>query len=159
MKAPAFILWSLSHTEIKTNPLSSATELLLSCSLISTIKRVKERNGILICLPSSLYFFISLESYLHSGWKSQKKSHSTLRAKRATFTFWVDKSSLKMPKKIHFGEFLKTRILPSNSVTRQVTFNREKNGRKCQNINNQCDILSGFQTFWNYSYYSLSFLK
>ena len=28
----------------------------------------------------------------------QKKSHSTLRAKRATFTFWVDKSSLKRPK-------------------------------------------------------------
>ena len=24
----------------------------------------------------------------HSVWKSQKKSHSTLRAKRATFTFW-----------------------------------------------------------------------
>ena len=27
--------------------------------------------------------------------KSSKKSHSTLRAKRATFTFWVDKSSFK----------------------------------------------------------------
>ena len=34
----------------------------------------------------------------HSVWKSPKKSHSLLRAKRATFTFWVDKSSLKMPK-------------------------------------------------------------
>ena len=30
-------------------------------------------------------------------WKSQKKSHSTLRAKRDMFTFWVDKSLLKMP--------------------------------------------------------------
>ena len=29
---------------------------------------------------------------LHGVWKSQKKSHSTLRAKRATFTFWKDKS-------------------------------------------------------------------
>ena len=29
---------------------------------------------------------------VHSVWKSQKKSHSTLRAKRTTFTFWVDKS-------------------------------------------------------------------
>ena len=28
----------------------------------------------------------------HGVWKSQKKSQSTLRAKRATFTFWVDKS-------------------------------------------------------------------
>ena len=27
----------------------------------------------------------------HSVWKSQKKSHSTLRAKRATFTFWMGK--------------------------------------------------------------------
>ena len=38
----------------------------------------------------------------------RKKSHSTLRAKRATFTFWLDKSSLKMPKMVQFGEFLKT---------------------------------------------------
>ena len=28
----------------------------------------------------------------HSVWKSRKKSHSTLRAKRATFTFWLDQS-------------------------------------------------------------------
>ena len=28
----------------------------------------------------------------HSVWKSQEKYHSTLQAKRATFTFWVDKS-------------------------------------------------------------------
>ena len=50
----------------------------------------------------------------HSVWKSQRKSHSTLRAKRAMFTFWVDKSSLIVPKisqfqivKImrHFGWF------------------------------------------------------
>ena len=43
----------------------------------------------------------------HGVWKSKKKSHSTLRAKRATFTFWVDKTSLKMPKKVNLGEFLK----------------------------------------------------
>ena len=37
--------------------------------------------------------FVKLEFWhIHSVWKSQKKSHSTLRAKRATFTFWVDKS-------------------------------------------------------------------
>ena len=29
---------------------------------------------------------------LHGVVKSQEKSHSTLRAKQATFTFWVDKS-------------------------------------------------------------------
>ena len=32
----------------------------------------------------------------HYVWKSFKMSHSTLRAKRATFIFWVDKSSLKV---------------------------------------------------------------
>ena len=39
--------------------------------------------------------------------KITEKSHSTLRAKQATFTFCVDKSSLKMPKMVHYGEFLK----------------------------------------------------
>ena len=74
--------------------------------------------------------------FLHSGhgvWKAQKKSHSTLRAKRATFTFWVDKSYSKMPKIVHFGEYLKTWSLRSGSVTRQVSFNSTKNGGKCQN--------------------------
>ena len=52
-------------------------------------------------------------------WKSKKKSHLTLRAKRATFTFWVDKISSKMPKMIHFDEFLKNQSLRPNSVTRQ----------------------------------------
>ena len=43
----------------------------------------------------------------HGVWKSQKKSHSSLRAKRAKFTFWVDKNSSKMPKNVNFGQFLK----------------------------------------------------
>ena len=37
-----------------------------------------------------------------------KKSHSTLPAKRAKFTFKMDKSSLKRLKMVNFGEFLKT---------------------------------------------------
>ena len=71
----------------------------------------------------------------HGVWKSQKKSYSTLRAKRAMFTFWVDKSSLKMPKIVHFGEFLKTWSLRSNSVTRQVNLIGQKLVRKCQILN------------------------
>ena len=43
----------------------------------------------------------------HGVWKSQKKSHPTLRAKRAKLTFWMDKSWLKMPKMVFFGKFLK----------------------------------------------------
>mgnify|MGYP006903934288 FL=1 len=77
--------------------------------------------------------FRTIFSNVHGVWKSQKKSHSTLRAKRATFRFWVDKSWLKMPKMVHFGEFLKTWSLRSNSVTRQVNFDRTKIGGKYQN--------------------------
>ena len=38
---------------------------------------------------------------------------------------------------VHFDEFLKTWSLCSNSVTRQVSFNRTKIGGKCQNWNIQ----------------------
>ena len=34
----------------------------------------------------------SFLAFMHGVGKSQKKSRSTMRAKRATFTFWVDKS-------------------------------------------------------------------
>ena len=34
---------------------------------------------------------------------------------------------------VNFANFLKTWNLRSNSVTRQVTFNRTKNREKCQN--------------------------
>ena len=51
-----------------------------------------------------------------------------------------------MPKIVHFGEFLKTWSLWSNSVTRQVSFNRTKIDRKCQNatlwvIFKQCEVV------------------
>ena len=35
---------------------------------------------------------------LHGVWKSRKKYHALFLAKRASFTFWEDKSSSKMPK-------------------------------------------------------------
>ena len=41
---------------------------------------------------------LGFNSPSHGIWKSQKKYHSKLRAKRALFISWVDKSSLKMPK-------------------------------------------------------------
>ena len=38
--------------------------------------------------------------------ENQRKSlFQQLRAKQAKVTFWVDKSSLKMPKMVHFGDF------------------------------------------------------
>ena len=42
-------------------------------------------------------------------------------------------SGQKLTKNAQFGEFLKTWSLRSNSVTRQVSFNRTKIGGKCQN--------------------------
>ena len=42
---------------------------------------------------------------IHSIEKSPQKSHSTWRAKRATFTIWVGKNALKVPKIVHFGDF------------------------------------------------------
>ena len=88
---------------------------------------------------SSTHRYVSRHKFYlnssHSVWKSQKKSHSTLRVKRAMLTFWRDKSKLKMSKIVHFGEFLKIWSLRSNSITRQVTFNRTKIGRKRQNYN------------------------
>ena len=39
---------------------------------------------------------------------------------------YVYKSSLKMPRMVHFGELLKSITLRSNSVTRQVSFDRRQ---------------------------------
>ena len=44
-------------------------------------------------LNFSKSIFFGVFSTQHSVWKSQKKSHSTSRAKRATFTFWVNLAS------------------------------------------------------------------
>ena len=49
---------------------------------------------------------------------------------------------------VHFGEFLKTWSLQSNSVTRQVSFIRTKIGGKCQNAKIQINILINFQSMY-----------
>ena len=81
---------------------------------------------------------------VHSVWKFQKMSHSTLRAKRATFTFWMEKSCSKMPKMVNFGEFWKTCSLRSNSVTRQVNFIRQKLMENAKIEKIRCAILRDF---------------
>ena len=58
--------------------------------------------------PLFSVFSLSNFKWLHTVFENHwMRSHSTLRAKRATFTFWVDKSWLKMLKMVNFGEFLK----------------------------------------------------
>ena len=53
---------------------------------------------------------------------------SILRAKRAMFTFWVNKSSLKVPKMGFFKWSFRW-----NNVTRLVNLNWRKINEKCQN--------------------------
>ena len=75
----------------------------------------------------------------HSVWKSQKMYHLTLRAKRATFTFWADKSSLKMPKIVDFDDFWKIWSFCAQ------TFNGTKTNGKCRNKKLKRNILDDFQ--------------
>ena len=56
---------------------------------------------------------------------------------------------------VHFGEFLKTWSLRSNSVTRQVSFNRTKIGGKCQTSNatfwvifKQCEVVALYDLYY-----------
>ena len=51
---------------------------------------------------------------------------------------------------IHLGEFLKTSSLRSNSVTRQVSFNRSQLLENVKIVNFNCDILGDFQTLCDY---------
>ena len=89
---------------------------------------------------------------LHSVWKSPKKYHSKLRAKRATFTFGVDKSWFKMPK---MANLWKPEDYGQTVVPDRLSFNKTKISGKCQNwkikmrifkqkIQNEWDFLTFF---------------
>ena len=96
-----------------------------------------------------LWFGIKITFYtftcrMTTAWcfNHRKKSHLKLRAKRATFiTFWVNKSSLKMPK----NGPLKTgqTVLPDRSVLIQQKLFKNVKIQKFI-----CDNLGHFQTLW-----------
>ena len=76
---------------------------------------------------SKLHFWYKKKHF--SQWlKSTEKSHSTLRAKRTTFTFWMGKNWSKMPK---WSWSLRQTVSPERSI-----FNITKIGEKCQNSKN-----------------------
>ena len=98
----------------------------------------------------------------HRVWESQEKSHSTIWAMRAKFTFWVDKSWLKMPEMVNFATFWKLEVCCQNSATRQIIFSRTKMVGKCQKKTwltpfyiwlfihfVKCDSQDDFQTLWH----------
>ena len=88
-----------------------------------------------------LRFYLITHNY--GVWKSQKKSHSTLRAKRATFTFWVDKIPLKMPKIVNFWktEAHGQTVLPERSLLIGQTLVENAKTQKYK-----CDIFWDFHT-------------
>ena len=55
---------------------------------------------------------------------------------------------------VHFGEILKTWSLRSNSVTRQVSFNRTKIGGKCQNQKIQLRHFRWFSNTVHFSFFA-----
>ena len=74
----------------------------------------------------------------HSVWKSQKVSLNI--ASKATFTFWVDKSSLKMQKNGVFWHVFK-KVLPDRSLLKGQNWWKMPKLKNCK-----WDILSNFQT-------------
>ena len=97
----------------------------------------------------------------------RKKSYSTMRAKRAISTFWVDKMSFKKrPKIVNFGEYLKPLNFRSNSVTKHVT--KDKNWWKMPKLKyatfwlifKHCDFQwFSFSQFLNFVFYALQSIK
>ena len=75
--------------------------------------------------------------------KNQKKSHSTLRAKRASLTFQVDKKFIKNAKN---GQFWRVFKKP-DTCGQTVSPDRGQELRENAKIEkSKCDILSHFQT-------------
>ena len=85
------------------------------------------------------------KSIEHGVWKSQKKSHATLRAKPATFTFWVNQKCQKCSILASFWkpEACGQTVLPDRSV-----FIGQKMVQKAKIQKFKCDIVSNFQTMW-----------
>ena len=62
-------------------------------------------------------------------------------ASEASYVYILSGHKLnKNTKMVHFDEFLKIWSLQSNSVTRQVSFNRTKIGGKCQNAKSSNNV-------------------
>ena len=82
------------------------------------------------------FVIMSFLARKHGVWKSQKRSHSTLRAKRATFTFWLDKSWLKRPKWSILARFWKPEacgqtVLPDKSILKGQKLAENAKIQKC----------------------------
>ena len=91
-----------------------------------------------------------MESRLSWWWcrvfeNHRKKSHSTLRAKRATFTFLVDKSSLKMPKIVNLASFWNRVAFSETALPDRLILILQKLVENAKIEKLKCDIFSYFQ--------------
>lgn len=68
-----------------------------------------------------------------------------MRAKRATFTFWVDKSSSKI---VHFDESWQPELFGQTVYPEGLLFIGETLVESAKNEKFKCDILGNFQTLW-----------
>ena len=90
----------------------------------------------------------------HGVWKSKKKSHSTLRADRATFTLWVDKSSSKMS---NLASFWKPEVWCQTVLPDRSLLKRQKLVENAKMSNFKWDILSRYPMWGKVSLENLTF--
>ena len=80
-------------------------------------------------------FLLPKQNLTYSVWKiSQKVSFNFASEASYVYILSGQKSLFEMPKMVNFDEFLKIWSLRSNSVTRQMSFDRTKIGWKCRNL-------------------------
>ena len=79
---------------------------------------------------------------MHRSLKIKKKVSLNTVSEASYVYILSGQKFIKLTKKVNFGEFLKTWGLRSNSVIRQVTFNRTKIDEKYQQMK------SSYATFW-----------
>ena len=109
----------------------------------------KREKGSIMSAPADPYLLLLLVThpahYLSQGanistaqcLKITQKSHSTMRAKRATFTFWVNKSELKNTKKWSILTSFQI-VLPGRSL-----LIRQKLVENTKIVKCKCDIFGG----------------
>ena len=83
----------------------------------------------------------------HGVWKPQKMSHSTMRAKRATFTFWVN-ISWKCQKSFILASFWKPEACGQTVLPDRSLLIGQKLVENAKIKTFKCDILSNYQTMW-----------
>ena len=81
-------------------------------------------------------------------WKAPKKSHSLLRAKRTTFLFWVDKSSLEMPKVVNLARFWKSKASAQTVFPDKSLLKGQKLVGNAKIEKFKWDTLGDFRTLW-----------